>query len=338
MSRASQGRIRHAALLVCTTTVLTMLAGCSTGDKKSDSAGTASGSARSAEAISSPPGTQSQLPITLDGVASAVAATDQGVYVADTGKGNKVDSQGYEFSGKGGRLLLLEPGATSAKDVATKLGVPMSIAATPDGTVTVLTINPKGVQQFSAGSTTPTSLPFTFGESIQDPTPWKIAVTPAGDVAVLTEENIQVLPKGGPTPTVIDTGALEKRFLAVDPKGALYFVSGSFDEEIEVIDSGSTEPRTFEKADEANPTKRVIAMAFDASGDRYTLTESCGPDQPEGDIRPCKTTVYALSKFAGNSTTPSDIPVTGLTSPIGIAVGKTDIFIADGKRVIKIVK
>src|SRR5262249_5436801 len=151
---------------------------------------------------------------------------------------------------------------------------------------------------------TPEPLPFEFGDSIQDPAPSRIAVNAAGDVVVLTDKNLQLLRKGDQKPTVIDDDT-DKRFLAVDPKGAIYFIGG-FDD-VKVLDSGATEARTFEEPDKADPTKEIAAMAFDTNGDRYTVYQGCGPNQPEGQIRPCNTYVYSLTKVTGNTGAPKDI-------------------------------
>ncbi|MDT5095484.1 MAG: serine/threonine protein kinase, bacterial [Mycobacterium sp.] len=331
MNRHRQVRARHAALILCVTTLLVPITACNNSAEKG--ASSASATTKPTEA----PGTQSQLPVTIDGVVSSVAVTDKGVYIADTGKGNKVDTQGYSSAGGAGRLLLVEPGATAQKDVGAKVGIPLSIAAAPDGTVYILSIHPSRAVQFSSGSTDPVPLPFTFGESLSDASPSRIAVTSTGDVAVLTDKDIQLLPKGQKTPNVIGKPEYE-HFLATDNKGGVYFSDG-FDHDINVIESGSTEPRVFEKQDEANPTKQMVAMAFDTNGDRYSLYESCAPPQEEGLIRPCKTSsVYTLTKFANGSSTPTDIPVQGLTSATSVAVDNSGIYIADNKRVVKIAK
>jgi hypothetical protein len=328
MNRANRVRVRHAAALVSTAALLMTITGCHAANNKPGGAGTAN-------SPSSPSGAQSELPFTLDGMAAAVAVTDKGVYVADTGQGNEINSQGYSFTSDDGRLLLLEPGATAQKEVATKLGAPISLAAGPDGSVYVIARNPSKAERFSSGSSEPTPLPFTFGESISDPAPRKIAVTQTGDVVLLTDQSLQLLPKSSGVPKEL-TRIADDRFLAVDPKGAIYFADG-FDN-TEVIDSGSTEPKDFEQPDKTQPTKQTVAMAFDTNGDRYTLYESCGPGQPDGQTRPCNVTVFTLSKFTSNSGTPTDIPVSGLSAPTSVAVGPSGIYITDGKRVVKITK
>ena len=325
MSRANQTRARCAGVFVCAATLLMTIAGCSAGGNEPGGTGTAN----------SPSGVQSELPLTLDGMAAAVVETDKGVYVADTGKNNEITSEGYSFGSDDGRLLLLEPGGTSQKEVATKLGAPISISAGTDGSVYLVGRHPSNVSRFSNGSSAPTPLPFTFGGSISDPAPWKIAVSQTGDVVLLTNQSLLLLPKGSDTPKELTT-IPDDGFLAVDPKGAIYFADGW--DNTEVIESGSTEARDFELADKNQPPKRTLDIAFDTNGDRYTLYESCGPGQPEGQTRPCKVSVFTLSKFTNNSGTPTQIPVSGLASPMSLAVGPTGIYIADGKRVVKITK
>jgi len=171
--------LRH-PLFFAVTLVLALVAGCG-------STNSSAGKPSSSKAASEPPGTQTTLPLTLDGIAAAVAVTDHGVFVADTGKGNKIDNLGGSYGDRGGRVLTLEAGASTQKDVSTNVGVPISLAAGPDGAIYVLTVNPRGVVQFPAGSTDPVRLPFEFGTRISDPSPLKIAVTPAGDVVVLTD-------------------------------------------------------------------------------------------------------------------------------------------------------
>ena len=330
MSHPTSERVGTTTLLIAVTLVLALVAGCG-------STNSSAGKPSSSKAASEPPGTQTTLPLTLDGIAAAVAVTDHGVFVADTGKGNKIDNLGGSYGDRGGRVLTLEAGASTQKDVSTNVGVPISLAAGPDGAIYVLTVNPRGVVQFPAGSTDPVRMPFEFGTRISDPSPWKIAVTPAGDVVVLTDRSLLLLPKGAQAAKAIGPTA-ERRFVAVDPKGAIYFVGSSMSDVIRVIDSGSTEPRKFEASDSAHPTKRTVAMAFDTNSDRYELAEECGPGQEPGLLRPCKAYVYSLSKFANNSATPTDMPVQGLTSATSVAVGPTGIYIADGNRIVKIAK
>jgi len=276
-----------------------------------------------------------QVPFTLAGYAATVAVTDRGVYVADTGQRNDVDPDGgWTKLSNDGRAMLLETGATVQKDVATKVGAPISMAVGRDGAVYLLTVVPDRVVQYANGSTTPVPLPFKIGGGLDS---WarKIAVTPDGDIVLLTDRNIQILSKGAQAPTVLEPG-IGGKMLAVDRRGAIYFVGG-FDD-VKVIEKGATEPRTLEKKDETDPAKRIVAMAFDSNNDRYAIYATCGPNQPPGQIRPCNTDVFTVRKFADNSTSPTDIPVQGLTSPTSMAVSATDIYIADGKRIVKTAK
>jgi len=79
----------------------------------------------------------------------------------------------------------------------------------------------------------------------------------------------------------------------------------------------------------------IVAMALDANGDLYVLDrafECNGLCEPEEEAAAS----YTVKKLAGGSTTPTEIPVTGLKSPTSMAVGNGDIYIADGKRVLKL--
>lgn len=284
MSHLRRSAVSPTALVVAVVLLSAFISGCG-GDK----AASAGHSDQASSTAGAPPGTQTNLPFALDGVAAAVAVTDRGVYVADTGRGNKFDTQGIDLTGHDGRVVTLEAGATKQKDVTTQKGVPISLAAGPDGAIYVAFANPKRVVRIAAGSTEPAPLPFEFGSQILDPSPLKIAVTPAGDVVRLITKDLQLLSKGAQAPHVINTCA-DKQLLAVDPKGAMYFVDKT-SHDLDVIESGSSEVRTFESQDKTDPTKRVVAMACDVNGYRDELTESCGSNQEAGTIRPCTTFV-----------------------------------------------
>jgi hypothetical protein len=317
------------AVLVCAATFLAALAGCGN-DAKSGAPGATSNSVSGTQSQppSKPSGTQSELPLKLDGDAAALAVTDQGLYVADSGSYD-VDVGGFQVRNgapfKDGQILLLAPGASAQKQVA-QVNLPVSVAVAPDGTSFVVDKSKEKIEQFSAGATTPTILPFQFGHGHFDG-PWRVALTPTGDVVVLTETEIQILPKGASAPRTIMVSNPGRELLAVDPKGAIYFEHGY---NVMVIDNGSNVPRIFEKT---SGKRSVVSMAFDTNGDRYAIYATCNPD-PKGKC------VYAftVSKFANNSTTPTDIPIPGLTSALSVAVNKSAIYVADARRVVEIIK
>ena len=326
-----QPEVCRRAVILCITLLLLGTVGCSNSDKVADKTdlptptGTTSASPNSTAA-----GIPTEVPFTLDNIASAIAVTNRGVYVADTGKGNDITPMGWSAGDETGRVLLLGTGQDVQKQLVSELGPPFSLAVAPDGTMYIVELSPNRIVQIADGSTAPVPLPFNT-----EMQPRKIALSPTGDIVLLTDMHVQILPKGAQSPQVINT-LFNGDALAVDPKGAIYFTS-SLDEDsvVNVIAPGETAPRLFAQLDRG---VRVTAMAFDANGDRYAINETCGPDQQPEQVRPCKTYMYTLQKFDKNSTNPTDIPVQGLTLPTGIALSATDIYISNNKHVVKLAK
>ena len=259
-----------------------------------------------------------ELPFTLDGTATAVAVNGDGVYVADFGMGNELDPNNVIMHTEEGRVVLLETGANVQKDVV-KVAAPLRMALGPDGSVYAFENrfedSSSQVVKFPHGSTTPVPLHFP-------PRPRNVAVSETGDVVVLYDDSVQILPNGAPTAALVSIDV--DRFndaLALSRDGAIYFFGGRAINEIMVIDKGAPKPRKF-----ADSTNQILAMAVDANGDLYVLDV----DQAQG------TASYAVRKFTHGSTTPTDVLVTGLESPNSIAVSNGDVYIADGKRVLKL--
>ena len=201
-----------------------------------------------------------ELPFTLDSTAAAVAVNDDGVYVADFGKGNQADWSGFSVSSDEGRVVLLETGANVQKDVV-KVAAPIGMALGPDGSLYVVEsmsmdkiprwrgAEAQRVVKFPSGSTTP--VPLLFPTDF--PGPENVAVSEAGDVVVLYDSSVQTLP-GEPNARVASTdvsrafcwyscGPHSSRALAVSRDGAIYFPGVG--DTIMVIDKGASEPRKF---------------------------------------------------------------------------------------------
>ena len=84
-----------------------------------------------------------------------------------------------------------------------------------------------------------------------------------------------------------------------------------------------------------------MAMAVDENGDLYVIDRSpadCGrrPRIDVCDDEELAARTFAVRKFAAGSTTPTEVLSTGLVLPTSIAVNNGDIYIADGKRVLKL--
>jgi len=319
MNRSSRVGGNYSALVLCAALLLAMTVGCTATDR---------------QCTNPPPpadtraGSPAQLPLTLENIASAVAVNDRGVYVADTGVGNDIDPNGHSFGSDNGRVLVLEAGSNAPKELANNLGAPRSLAVASDGTVYVLgQVFPGQVMRIDNGVNTPVPLPFNTQKG-GDGFPRQIAYTVSGDVVLLTSENIQILPKGAPSPTTIEIAMNLGGTVAVHPDGAIYYTES---DRLLIVDKGAMHARTL-------PTeigRKTVAMAFDNNGDRYVINQICDAGRGQD------TTVgytYSLLKFTNDSTKPIDIPAVELTSPTGIAVGKTDIYVADGKRVLKFPK
>lgn len=325
-------RALYASAVLC----VAFVAACGSNDKPTadaTSSGVASGTT-SASAEAAKPATTA-LPLTLDSTAAAVAVSDRGVYVADSGEGNETTVSGSFSSSDEGRIVLLEPGSNVQKDVV-KVVAPTGMAVGPDGSLYVLENKPmhNRVVKFPSGSTTPVPLPFPT----EFPGPENIAVDEAGNVVVLYESSIQTLPGGEPTATAATTdlgGRVESAF-AVSRDGAVYFIDGS--DAIMVLDKGASSPKTFaESVHDRLKAGGIVAMTVDENGDVYVLDrayECNGMCEPAEEAA----AIFTLHKFAGGSSTPIAIPVTGLKSPTSIAVGNGDIYIADGNGVVKLAR
>jgi hypothetical protein len=314
--------VRRLALCLCAVALLALV-GCGGGQ----------GGGQSASTTAAPP---YEFPFTLKNTISAVAAGGKGVYVVDFGSGNSLSLLGQEYQpsvtaeSDDGRILLLEAGG-GQKVVATKVGAPMDIAVGPDNSVYFIdALRQRRVMRIADGTSTPAALPF----DIKKARPWRIAVSAAGDVVLLTEENIQTLPKGAQTVTTVPNHTLHPKLFAVGPDGATYY---DFAGDIAVMKKGEKQAYIFMKLPGPS-TLRVMAIAVDSNGDFYRLDE-CGPSYPKDDGS-CKDSSFALHKFIGKSGawTPSAVPIERLTSPTSMAIDATGIYIADGQRVMKVAK
>jgi serine/threonine-protein kinase len=308
MSRRRRTALHSVAILV----LLAANVACGS-DRRPDSEVTSS---------SEPKPAYTELPFELDSTATSIAVNGDGIYVADFGEGNELEAQLSHMSSDDGRVLLLENGATVQKEAVTRVGAPTGIALGPDESLYVVDHYGGRVMRFAKGSTTPVLLPFTGGR------PAMVAVNAAGDVVVLTDRDIQILPNGAPTATVINTFTGDA--LTVNGDGAIYFTDGIG--RVQVLDKGATRPRLLSQSTSA---AGVIAMTFDTNGDRYVIEETCTATKKDGNREMCVTFKYAVRKYANGSTTATDIPIAGLQFPTSIALGQDDIFITDNKRVLK---
>lgn len=266
-----------------------------------------------------------EFPITSDTQIAAVALGSEGIYLADIGAGNEFSLNGHSFTGHEGRIQLMQPGATEPTDLVAGLGAPISLAVGADKTIYFIDGFEDEVMSFAEGAE-PTPMPFETDE------PERVAVGPEGEVVLLTDDGVQILRSGDPNITTIQGAPSDEHAFAVAPDGAIVYVT-DMDYTV-IIEKGSTE-----LAELRPPTPeltKVLAIAFDPDGDRYELEQTCGPDQPPAQIRPCVTTLYSLYKYEGRSATdPKTVAIEGLESPTSLAVDAAGVYVADGESVLR---
>lgn len=266
-----------------------------------------------------------EFPITSDTQLAAVALGSEGVYLANLGAGNEFSLGGHSFTGHEGRIQLIQPGTAEPTDLVSGLGAPISLAIGADKTIYFIDGFEDAVLSAAEGAE-PTPMPFESDE------PERIAVGPEGEVVLLTDDGVQILRTGDPNITTIPGGPSDEHAFAVAPDGAIVYVT-DMDYTV-IIEKGSTE---LEELRPPTPEgTKVLAIAFDPDGDRYELEETCGPDQPPAQIRPCVTTVHSLYKYDGRSAIdPKTVAVDGLKSPTSLAVDAAGVYVADGNSVLR---
>lgn len=272
------------------------------------------------------PAGYSDLPVTVDGVATGVAVGDEGVFAIDYGEGNELDIEFSSVSADSGRLLLVPPDGSAQKVVAEGVGALTGVAVAPDGAVYVVDQLGSRVLRFEKGSGAPVPVPFESDD------PERVAVTAAGDVVVLTDDGVEVLPKGATTPTAIEAFFSSGDAMAVSPDGAIYFTD-TWDTLFKV-DKGATEARELYDP-EVDPT--TVAMAFDPEGNRYAIERTSTKEVSDDGLHRCTTYVHTLKKFEGDTETSTVVPIEGLklTLPTALSITADAMYISDGSRVVK---
>ena len=223
-------------------------------------------------------------------------------------------------------VLVLEDGATTQKELLSDVGNPRSIAVGADGTVSLSQISDSDpIRQYPPGSTEPRALPDDFKAR----TTTALATTSDGDLYAFgldTYSKIVVLKRGSTTPTVLLDFHLGQGPNAVRDNGDMYGTGGSTtDADILRVRAGTTNA---EKLHLTGLTDRVLRLAVNHQGDVFVLGVHCANGSyscPEG---------FRVLRFANGTTTPTELPFTGLTNPQGIAVTDDTVYLTDGTRVL----
>lgn len=255
-----------------------------------------------------------------------MAVNEQGdVFVSDFGSGGKVDATG-ETTTNHGRVLVLEDGATTQKELIPEVGNPRSIAVAADRTVYVSQIfDSEPIVQYAPGSREPTALPDDFTAR----TTTALAVTADGDLYAFgldTYSEIVVLERGSTTPTVLLDFYLGTGPNAVRDNGDVYGIGGSpADADILRVKAGTTDVENLPVTGLTDP---VLRLAVNHQGDVFVLAVHCADGRlscPGG---------FRVLRFPSGSSTPTEMPFTGLTNPQSIAVTDDTVYLTDGTRVL----
>jgi serine/threonine-protein kinase len=210
-----------------------------------------------------------------------------------------------------GHVMKLAAGATAPTVLLKDLNIADGVAVDNAGNLYVADHNNQRVLKLAAGASTPTELPFTGLER-----PQGVAVDSAGDIYVtdFSGNRVLKLAAGASAATVLSFAGLDRPDgVAVDTAGNVYVTDFGNDRVLKLA-AGTSSQTVLPFTGIRDPD----GVAVDTDGNVYVtdFQDLCAGSKP-----PCFSTEGGrVLKLAPGASTPTVLPLTGLSRSGGVAV------------------